>query len=100
MNKEILREHLYRHHLGRSRSVSSRELERSLHTSGNTLREQVNRLRREGIPIASDQNGYFYAATAGEVYETIRGLEKLRDGLNAAIRGLESSLHDFPGTGR
>ena len=100
MNKEILRDHLHRRHLGRSRSVSSRELERTLHTTGKDLREQVNRLRREGVPIASDRNGYFYAATAGEVYETIRGLEKLRDGLNAAIHGLESSLHDFPGLGR
>ena len=35
-------------------------------------------MRREGIPIASDQTGYYYAQTAGEVYSTIRNLKKMR----------------------
>ena len=47
-------------------------------------------------PIASDQTGYFYAQTAGEVYATIQNLKKMRAGLDAAIRGLERSLDDFP----
>ena len=60
------------------------------------LQKQVNRLRRRGIPIASDRSGYFYAQTAGEAYATIRQLRKMANGLEAAIQGMEQSLDDFP----
>ena len=43
------------------------------------------------------QTGYYYAQTAGEVYSTIRNLKKMRSGLDAAITGLEQSLHSFAG---
>lgn len=56
-------------------------------------------MRREGVPIASDQTGYYYAQTAGEVYGTIRTLKKMRSGLDAAITGLERSLNGFLGIG-
>ena len=54
-------------------------------------------MRREGVPIASDQTGYYYAQTAGEVYGTIRTLKKMCSGLDAAITGLERSLNGFSG---
>ena len=59
------------------------------------LRKLVNRLRRQGVPIASDRQGYFYAATAGEVYTTIRQLQQMVNGLQKAIAGLEGSLEKF-----
>ena len=52
-------------------------------------------LRREGDPIASSGNGYFYAENAAEVYATIRSLKKMRRGLDAAIEGLEMALARF-----
>lgn len=100
MKKEELRDYLHGQCRGRERSVSGRQLERTLRTSENELRKQVNRLRREGVPIASDRSGYFYAATAGEVYSTIQSLKKMRSGLDAAIAGLEQALDAFSGTGR
>ena len=81
--------------LGRAYRVSGAELERVLDVSGTELRKLVNRLRRKGVPIASDRSGYFYARTAGEVYATIRQLRKMVSGLEAAIRGLEQSLDSF-----
>lgn len=81
---------------GRDYRVGGKELERTLHLSGTDLRKLVNRLRQQNKPIASDRNGYFYAQTAGEVYTTIQNLKKMRAGLDAAIRGLERSLDDFP----
>ena len=81
--------------LGRAYRVGGAELERALGVSSTDLRKIVNRLRRRGIPIASDRNGYFYAQTAGEVYTTIRQLRKMANGLEAAIRGLEQSLDSF-----
>ena len=47
------------------------------------------------MPIAADQRGYYFAETAAEVYDTIRGLQKMRSGLDAAISGLERALEKF-----
>ena len=80
---------------GRANVISSRELERALGISGNELRRRINRLRRDTVPIAADQRGYYYAETAAEVYDTIRSLQKMRSGLDAAISGLERALEKF-----
>ena len=75
--------------------VGGAELEKALGLSGTDLRKLVNRLRRQGIPIGSDRQGYFYAATAGEVYTTIRQLRQMVAGLEKAIAGLEGALERF-----
>ena len=95
MREEQLLAYLKGACLGRSFRVSGRDLEQTLNLSGTDLRKIVNRLRRKGIPIASDRSGYFYARTAGEVYTTIRQLQAMVNGLEAAIRGLEKALDAF-----
>jgi len=80
---------------GRKYRVGGAELERVLDISGTDLRKQVNRLRRQGVPIGSDRCGYFYAVTAGEVYTTIRQLRQMAAGLERAIAGLEDALERF-----
>ncbi len=49
-----------------------------LHMSENELRKHVNRLRRECIPIGSSSNGYYFAETAAEVYDTIKNLRRIQ----------------------
>ncbi len=95
MKQDQVKNYLKAHCAGRNRAIKSSELEGCLHVNGNELRKQVNRLRREGVPIGSDRNGYFYAVTAGEVYSTIRQLHIMEKGLQAAIRGLEQALDGF-----
>lgn len=95
MKKDDLRYHLLHSCRGKKHSASSRKLSATIHSSENELRKAVNRLRREGVPIGSDQNGYYYAQTAGEVYDTIRNLKRMRSGLDAAIEGLEGCLDSF-----
>ena len=82
---------------GRRYRVGGAELERVLHISGTDLRKLVNKLRRQGVPIASDRQGYFYAVTAGEIYATIHQLNQMKQGLDAAIGGLERALDSFGG---
>jgi len=98
MQKEQLAEHLRRYHHGAEHAVLSKELERHFGVSGKELRDQVNALRREGIPIASDQNGYFYAKTEAEVRMTIRHMRNRISGISAAIIGLRRSLAAFDDT--
>ena len=61
MEKERLAEHLERYHSGASNAATSRELECAFGIKGKELRDAVNALRREGVPIASNGSGYFYA---------------------------------------
>ena len=96
MTKETVALYLENGFKGRRNVISSRELERVLGISRNELRRRVNRLRQDTVPIAADQRGYYYfAETAAEVYDTIRGLQKMRSGLDAAISGLERALEKF-----
>ena len=95
MTKETVALYLENGFKGRRNVISSRELERALGISGNELRRKINRLRQEAVPIAADRRGYYYAETAAEVYATIRNLEKMRSGLDAAISGLERALEKF-----
>lgn len=98
MQKEKLAEHLRRYHHGAQHAVLSKELERGFGVSGKALRDLVNALRREGVPIASDQNGYFYAKTEAEVRLTIRHMRNRISGISAAITGLRHSLAAFDDT--
>ena len=95
MLKEQLAEHLHRYHHGIENAVISRTLELAFCISGKELRDLVNALRREGIPIASDQSGYFYAKTEAEVRQTIRHMKSRISGINAAVTGLRRSLTAF-----
>lgn len=95
MQKERLAEHLERYHMGAPNAATSRELECAFSIKGIEVRQLVNRLRREGVPIASDSSGYFYAATELEVRATIAHMKHRIGGIAAAIRGLERSLDRF-----
>jgi biotin operon repressor len=97
MREEIVLAYLQTQCKGKKNTRKSNQIEADLHISGNELRKQVNRLRRKGKPIASSQDGYFFAVTAGEIYSTIRKLKEMDYGLRCAIRGLEESLDNFGG---
>ena len=75
-----------------SRYSASRELELTFGIKGIQVRHMVNALRRDGVPIASNGSGYFYAATDQEVRATIAHLTRRISGIAAAIRGLDRTL--------
>lgn len=97
MRKEQLCVYLYKNCRGKKKCVSARTIQADLHMSENELRKHVNRLRRECIPIGSSSNGYYFAETAAEVYDTIKNLRRIRDGIDAAITGLGCSMISFRG---
>ena len=68
------------------------ELELTFGIKGIQVRHMVNALRRDGVPIASNGSGYFYAATDQEVRATIAHLTRRISGIAAAIRGLDRTL--------
>ena len=74
--------------VGKEHRITSRELEEVTHLTGSEIRREVNRLRTEGEPIASDGGGYYIATTEEELTATIRNLQSRRNAMNRAIEGL------------
>ena len=64
MQKERLIGYLEIFHAGEQYAATSRELESAFDVKGAALRKQINVLRREGVPIASGDNGYYGRRTA------------------------------------
>ena len=95
MAGEQLKEYLKGNCLGRGQAMKAAELEQALQIGENELRRQVNRLRRNNIPICSGSEGYFYAAHAGKVVDTILNLEDMLKGLQDSMSGLRGSLERF-----
>lgn len=95
MNEEIVLQYLKISCYGKEKHKSSANVEHDLMTSGNELRKKIHNLRKKGEPIASCDSGYFYAKNAAEIYSTIRQLQKMRNGLDEAIAGLEKGMRRF-----
>ena len=95
MQKEQLAEYLLCYRYGSENAVISKILERRFAIKGKPLRDLVNALRRDGVPIASDQNGYFYARTETELRATIKHMRCRIAGISAAIKGLNRALATF-----
>lgn len=78
---------------GKENHITSRELESRTDLKGTRIRAEVNKLRTEGNPIASDANGYYIATTPEELTATIRNLESRRNAMNRAIEGLTEAKY-------
>lgn len=91
MEKERLAEYLEQYHMGALNAATSRELELTFGTKGFRF-DTWSMPRRDGVPIASNGSGYFYAATDQEVRATIAHLTRRISGIAAAIRGLDRTL--------
>lgn len=98
MLKEQLAKYLHRYNYGAENAAISKTLVSELNISSRELRDLVNALRCDGIPIASDQSGYYYAKTEKEVRMTIRHMKNRIVGINTAISGLKRSLTMFNDT--
>ena len=83
--------YLKEYHTGSHRSIHSRELQQIFQLDGRNLRRKINRLRQDGVPICSDQTGYYYAETEKEIHDTVFRLNELSSKICRARNGLISS---------
>lgn len=95
VKEEQLLAHLKTNCAGKKNLQTRAQLVRALRVSENELQRLIHGLRVQGVPIASSRDGCFYAVDAGEVFSTIRGLERMVRGLNQSINGLTGALDGF-----
>ena len=82
---------------GREKMTTSRIIEQQLGIDGFDLRQCVNLLRRQTVPIASESRGYFYATDARDLDATLHHLRHRLKGINGAIEGLEKAQRKLLG---
>lgn len=93
-------DYLKKYHTGKDNAVLSRELERLFSLEGRSLRRRISRLRQDGYPICSDENGYYYAENQLEINSTVCRLNELITKISNSRTGLlyASVLSDEPVT--
>ena len=75
---------------------SGRELARTLGIHVKDLQKVGKTTAEEKKkPIASDQYGYYYAATAAELCDSMDFLQGMADGLMEDIRNMRGSLNSY-----
>lgn len=95
MGNEFLK-YLKDYHTGKEKAVSSAYLQNKLSISSRTIRKIVNQLRNDGVPICSDENGYYYAEDTDEVLNSIYQMTSRIREIARAKNGLVKSLKRFP----
>lgn len=76
---------------GESNRIKASEITQRTNLHGSQIREQVNKLRSEFVPIASDERGYFIAETPEELNHTIAQLNSRIHKMNKAREGLKKA---------
>jgi len=87
--------YLKEYHVGKEKAVSSAYLENKLSISSRNIRKIVNQLRNDGVPICSDENGYYYAGDTDEVLNSIYQMTSRIKEIARAKNGLVKSLKRF-----
>ena len=75
-------------HVGQDKAIHSKKLEKRFDICPRTVRTYVNNLRKAGIPICSDDSGYWIAANPREVNKTVKRLGDFAGEVNNARTGL------------
>ena len=89
MNKKHeICDYLREFHRGKEKAVFSRELQHIFRLEGRNIRRNVAKLRQEGFPICSDENGYYYAESQTEINHTVGRLNCLVTAVSNARTGL------------
>lgn len=86
--REEICEYLKQFHKGRENAVLSRELQHIFRLDGRNIRRNVAKLRQQGYPICSDENGYYFAGSQNEINQTVSRLNCLVTAVSNARTGL------------
>ena len=80
--------YLKEHHRGKANAIHSQDLQRLFSIDGRNLRRKISSLRQDGIPICSDEDGYYYADNQQEINKTVCRLNGMVTGVSNARTGL------------
>ena len=89
MNKEIeILAFLNSKHVGKDKAIHSKKLEKKFNICPRTVRTYISNLRKSGVPICSDETGYWIAKDPKEATKTVKRLDNFVGEVNSARTGL------------
>ena len=89
MNKEIeILAFLNSKHVGKDKAIHSKKLEKKFNICHRTVRTYISNLRKSGVPICSDETGYWIAKDPKEATKTVKRLDNFVGEVNSARTGL------------
>ncbi len=91
-SKDAIGSFLREFHVGRSKAVTSRELQCIFHLDGRSIRRSISMLRQAGVPICSDETGYYYADNTQELLNTVSRLGGMIASVIRAKTGLANAI--------
>lgn len=80
-------------HTGQQSAVTAKEM--SHWGKGVQIREMVHRLRVNGYPICSGEEGYYYAETRKDVERTLNSLRSRYNSILNAYNGLHNGMEQL-----
>ncbi len=86
--KQSIVELLEKNHSGAENAITGHKLCAAIGMTSALMRKTVGELRSEEYPIASDRNGYFYAACPEEIEEIVSYMDVRIQEIVAARDGL------------
>ena len=89
MNTEIeILAFLNSKHVGKDKAIHSKKLEKKFNICPRTVRTYISNLRKSGVPICSDETGYWIAKDPKEATKTVKRLDNFVGEVNSARTGL------------
>ena len=75
-------------HVGKDKAIHSKKLEKKFNICPRTVRTYISNLRKSGVPICSDETGYWIAKDPKEATKTVKRLDNFVGEVNSARTGL------------
>lgn len=83
-----IEEYLKEHHMTEKTAIKARELGELFNVKGKPLRDVINLLRQDGVPICSSWFGYWYSTKPEDIDKTVKQLESRIAHIEKAVQGL------------
>lgn len=96
--KDKIYAYLKEFHMGSKNPVSTWDLTYAFNVNSRRIREVVNELRRDQVPVCINRNGYFIATTEEEMEQTLSRIKSAADSLNETYVFLLSAVDAYKGS--
>lgn len=81
-------DYLKANHIGKTNAIHSKQIEERFGIGSRTLRSYISSMRQEGVPICSNEKGYWIAASPDEIKRTVKRLGDFMGEVDNARTGL------------
>lgn len=88
-------DYLKDYHCKEVEAVKSREIGEIFNLSNREVRNLVSKLRQDGVPICSSNNGYWYSEDEADITRTIKRLADQVLNMRLAIDGLRKAKEEL-----